>query len=99
MTYKVQRTLRSKPFSVHVDLMKPYKGEQPPSEWMDAPDVTADDSALSVETLPPVTEADDSSEHSIISYDDRADMPTDDASYQSPQHEMLRRSCPYSRTL
>ena len=51
VTYEVQRTPRSKPFSVHVDHVKPYEGEQPPSEWMDALVVAADDSAYMM-TLP-----------------------------------------------
>ena len=93
------------PFSVHVDHMKPYEGDQIPPMWAEA---AADDSSLSVATPPSVTETDDSSEHSIISDSEPADMLTDDVSIQSPQAEVLRRSrwgrpirrpCPYSPTL
>ena len=105
VTYEIQRTPHSKPFSVHVDHMKPYEGEQPPSMWEVR---TADDSSLSFVTPPSVTETDDSSEHSIISDSEPAEVLTDDVSPQSPQAEVLRRSrwgrpirrpCPYSPTL
>ena len=105
VTYGVQRAPHSKPFSVHVDHMKPYEGDQIPPMWAEA---AADDSSLFVATPPSVTETDDNSEHSIISDSEPADMLTDDVSIQSPQAEVLRRSrwgrpirrpCPYSPTL
>ena len=88
VTYEIQRTPHSKPFSVHVDHMKPYEGEQPPSMWEVR---TADDSSLSFATPPSVTETDDSSEHSIISDSEPAEVLTDDVSPQSPHAEVLRR--------